>query len=151
MTSHGGSPGTKTLLYTAQARCSRSSMSVKSTGGMCCQGCCSASWYSHATPCSRVTSRPRSHKQQCIAIDIIGPHALEDVRHFVHSIEHHARVHPSPFLDAGHAHLSIICRHLEICKTFVDMPQKMLIVFAKCGIEVPPKDGSKPVKKNQII
>ena len=30
------------------------------------------------------------------------------------------------------------------------MPPKLLIVFAKRGIEALPKDGFKPVKKNQI-
>ena len=85
-----------------------------------------------------------------LPIDIIGPHAPEDVKHLTHGIEHHARVHPSPLQDAGHAHLSIICRHLQVCKTFVDLPPKMLIAFAKHGVEALPKDGSKPVKKNQI-
>ena len=85
-----------------------------------------------------------------LPIDIIGPHTLEDVKHLIHGVEHHARACPSPFLDAGHACLSIISRHLKICETFIDVPPKMLVVFAKHGIEAPPKDGSKPVKKNQI-
>ena len=86
-----------------------------------------------------------------LPINIIGPHAPEDVKRLVHGIEHHVRACPGPFLDAGCAHLSIICRCLEICETFIDMHLKMLVVFAKRGIEAPPKDGSKPAKKNQII
>ena len=85
-----------------------------------------------------------------LPIDIIDLHTPEDVKHLIHGIEHHVRVHPNPFQDAGHAHLLIICRHLKICETFFDVPPKMLVVFAKHGIEVLPKDGSKPVKKNQI-
>ena len=85
-----------------------------------------------------------------LPIDIIGPHTPEDMEHLIHGIEHNVRAHPSPLLDAGCACLTIKCRHLEICETFIDVPPKMLIVFAKCGIEAPPKDGSKPVKKNQI-
>ena len=86
-----------------------------------------------------------------LPVDIISPHALEDMKNLIHGIKHHVRACPSPFLDAVCACLSIICRHLEICETFIDVPPKMLIVFAKRGIEVPAKDGSKPVKKNQII
>ena len=45
----------------------------------------------------------------------------------------------------------IICRHLEVSKTFIYMPPKMFAVFAKHGIEMLPKDGVKPVNENQII
>ena len=143
----GGSPGMKMSLYTAQARCSKLSMSAMSTRGMCHQGCCSASWYSHATPCTGAMPRPRPHKQQHVAHRHHWPHTPE----YVHGIEHHAKVHAIPFLFAGHAHLMIICQCLKICKTFIDIPPKMLVIFAKCGTEAPPKDGSKPAKKNQII
>ena len=73
------------------------------------------------------------------------------MEHLVHGIEHHVRVHPNPFLVAGHTHLMIICRHLKVSETFVYVPPKMFAVFAKCGIEMPPKDDSKPVNKNKII
>ena len=86
-----------------------------------------------------------------LPIEIIGPPAPEDMKHLIHGIEYHARVCPSPFLVAGHAHLAIICKHLKICETFVYVPPKILTVFAKCGFEAPLKDGSKPAKKNQII
>ena len=72
----GGSPGTKMPSYTAQARHSRLYMSVKSTRGTHCQGCCSTSWHSHTTLCSRAMPRSRSCKQQ----------------HFVH--RHHWPPHP---------------------------------------------------------
>ena len=86
-----------------------------------------------------------------LPIETVGPHTPEDVKHLIHGMEHHARAHPSPFLVAGHAPLVIICRCLKISAIFVYMPPKMLSVFAKCGIEALPKDGSKPANKNQII
>ena len=57
-----------------------------------------------------------------LPIEIIGPHAQEDVEHLIHGIEHHVRACSSPFLVAGCAHLTIICRHLEVSETFVYMP-----------------------------
>ena len=86
-----------------------------------------------------------------LPIKIVGPDALEDMEHLIHGIKHHVRVCPSPFLVAGHAHLMIICRCLEVSETFVYLPPKMLAVIAKCSIQTLPKDGSKPVNKNQII
>ena len=86
-----------------------------------------------------------------LPVEIIGPHAPEDVEHLIHGIEHHARAHPHPFLVAGCTCFTIICRHLEVGETFIYVPPKMLIVFAQRSVGTPPKDGAKPVNKNQII
>ena len=85
-----------------------------------------------------------------LPIEIIGVHALKDVEHLIHGIEHHVGMHPSP-LVTGYTHLMIICRHLKVGNTFIYMPPKILTVPAKCGVEAPLKDGVKPVNENQII